>query len=51
MQRDCHILVPEDFLCNALSTPELRVKYKQLSFQDHVNVRLFPAQKHLFNKI
>lgn len=36
MQKDCHILVPEDFLCNALSKPELRDKYTQLSFTDHV---------------
>ena len=38
MQKDCHILVPEDFLCNALSKPELRDKYTQLSFTDHVKV-------------
>jgi hypothetical protein len=39
MQKDCHVLVPEDFLCNALSKPELRDKYTQLSFTDHVKVR------------
>ncbi|KAK3103964.1 hypothetical protein FSP39_023303 [Pinctada imbricata] len=36
MEKDCNILVPEDFLCSALSKPELRDKYTQLSFTDHV---------------
>lgn len=45
MQKDCHILVPEDFLCNALSKPELRDKYTQLSFTDHVKVKSMHIQR------
>ncbi|XP_069142389.1 potential E3 ubiquitin-protein ligase ariadne-2-like [Argopecten irradians] len=37
MENNCHILVPEDFLCRSLSKPELRDKYTKLSFLDLVN--------------
>ncbi|KAK3587542.1 hypothetical protein CHS0354_004829 [Potamilus streckersoni] len=36
MAKDCNILVPEDFLCSVMQKPELRDRYSQLSFSDHV---------------
>lgn len=36
MEKDCNILVPEDFICSALTKPDYRDKYSTRSFTDHV---------------
>lgn len=38
MEKDCNILVPEDFICSALTKPDYRDKYSTRSFTDHVEV-------------
>ena len=36
MARDCEILAPEDFVLSHLNKPNLREKYQQFTFHDHV---------------
>ncbi|CAC5397163.1 ARIH2 [Mytilus coruscus] len=36
MEKDCNILVPEDFICSALSKPDFRDRYSTRSFTDHI---------------
>lgn len=38
MEKDCNILVPEDFICSALSKPDFRDRYSTRSFTDHIEV-------------
>ena len=40
MENECNILVPEAFICNALSKPDFRDKYTTRSFTDHIEVCL-----------
>ncbi|KAL5014206.1 hypothetical protein ScPMuIL_008476 [Solemya velum] len=37
MGKDCDILVPEDFLCKLISSPESREKYSRLLFIAHID--------------
>lgn len=39
MAKDCNLLVPEDFVLDTVSKPELREKYQQYAFNDYVEVK------------
>ena len=53
MGKGCNILVPEDFVQNILTNSNLRDKYQEYAFKDHVKVRHFQekADKALYNLI
>lgn len=41
MGKGCNILVPEDFVQNILTNSNLRDKYQEYAFKDHVKVKYF----------